>query len=128
MLKFILSDPTSPEMEEDSNSNCPSTAAEAANSSVPEGSAVETLQVKCLTKYQNKLDNTISERNLQPLSLISKSESIDGKPSWSSVGCKVQSNLNLGSGWVAFSLCEEISIFLVFVFLISYTILICRQL
>ncbi|XP_058225465.1 uncharacterized protein LOC131334459 isoform X2 [Rhododendron vialii] len=91
-------DPTAPEKEEDSNSNCPSTAAEAANSSLLEGSALETLQVECSTKYQNKLDNTISQRNLQPLSLLSKSENIDGKPSWSSVGCKVQSDLSLGSG------------------------------
>lgn len=91
-------DSTAPEKAEDSNSNCPSTAAEAAKSSLLEGSALETLQVKCSTKYQNKLDNTISQRNLQPLSLLSKSETIDGNPSWSSVGCKVQSDLNLGSG------------------------------
>ncbi|KAF7139540.1 hypothetical protein RHSIM_Rhsim07G0247100 [Rhododendron simsii] len=91
-------DPTAPEKEEESNSNCPSTAAEAANSSLLEGSALETLQVKCSTKYQKKSDNTISQRNVQPLSLLSKSENIDGKPSWSSVGCKFQSDLSLGSG------------------------------
>ncbi|KAI8548936.1 hypothetical protein RHMOL_Rhmol07G0312200 [Rhododendron molle] len=91
-------DPTAPEKAEDSNLNCPSTTAEAAKSSLLEGSALEALQVKCSTKYQNKLDNTISQRNLQPLSLLSKSETVDGNPSWSSVGCKVQSDLNLGSG------------------------------
>ncbi|GMP81609.1 hypothetical protein CsSME_00036258 [Camellia sinensis var. sinensis] len=100
-----------PEKEEDSNSKSlgPSTTVEAGNSSLLEESAQETVQAKCLNEpsepgfpnsaqLRTELDNTISQRNIQSMSMLSKSEPIDGNPSCSSVGCNVQSELGLGTG------------------------------
>lgn len=90
-----------PEKEEDLNSHCPSTNAEAANPSLLEGLAnpsLEAVQVKCSTEYHREMDNTISQRSLEPMFLLRKSEHNDGKPFCSSIGCKVQSDLNLGIG------------------------------
>ncbi|XP_028091739.1 uncharacterized protein LOC114292033 isoform X2 [Camellia sinensis] len=99
-----------PEKEEDSNSKSlgPSTTVEAGNSSLLEESAQETVQAKCLNEpsepgfpnsaqLRTELDNTISQRNIQSMSMLSKSEPIDGNPSCSSVGCNVQSELGLGT-------------------------------
>ncbi|KAF5962033.1 hypothetical protein HYC85_003242 [Camellia sinensis] len=100
-----------PEKEEDSNSKSlgPSTTVEAGNSSLLEESAQETVRAKCLNEpsepgfpnsaqLRTELDNTISQRNIQSTSMLSKCEPIDGNPACNSVGCNVQSELGIGTG------------------------------
>ncbi|CAL5435963.1 unnamed protein product [Camellia sinensis] len=93
-----------PEKEEDSKSLCLSTTseAEAVNPSLLEGSAHDSVEVKCLkessqpsfpnsTQLLIELDNTISQRNVQAMFPMSKSKPICGKQACNSVGCNVQS-------------------------------------
>ncbi|CAL5357019.1 unnamed protein product [Camellia sinensis] len=93
-----------PEKEEDSKSLCLSTTseAEAVNPSLLEGSAHDSVEVKCLkessqpsfpnsTQLLTELDNTISQRNVQAMFPMSKSKPICGKQACNSVGCNVQS-------------------------------------
>ncbi|CAL5393967.1 unnamed protein product [Camellia sinensis] len=100
-----------PEKEEDSKSLCLSTTseAEAVNPSLLEGSAHDSVEVKCLkessqpsfpnsTQLLTELDNTISQRNVQAMFPMSKSEPICGKQACNSVGCNVQSELSLETG------------------------------
>ncbi|GMP44742.1 hypothetical protein CsSME_00013536 [Camellia sinensis var. sinensis] len=104
-------DYAAPEKEEDSKSLCLSTTseAEAVNPSLLEGSAQDSVEVKCLkessqpgfpnsTQLLTELDNTISQRNVQAMFPMSKSEPICGKQACSSVGCNVQSELSLETG------------------------------
>ncbi|GMP31531.1 hypothetical protein CsSME_00005703 [Camellia sinensis var. sinensis] len=100
-----------PEKEEDSKSLCLSTTSEAevVNPSLLEGSAHDSVEVKCLkessqpsfpnsTQLLTELDNTISQRNVQAMFPMSKSEPICGKQACNSVGCNVQSELSLETG------------------------------
>ncbi|XP_028078174.1 uncharacterized protein LOC114280055 isoform X1 [Camellia sinensis] len=100
-----------PEKEEDSKSLCLSTTskAEAVNPSLLEGSAHDSVEVKCLkessqpsfpnsTQLLTELDNTISQRNVQAMFPMSMSEPICGKQACNSVGCNVQSELSLETG------------------------------
>lgn len=106
-------DSAAPEKEEDSKSLCLTTTseaeAEAVNPSLLEGSAQDSVEVKRLkessqpgfpnsTQLLTELDNTISQRNVQAMFPMSKSEPICGKQACSSVGCNVQSELSLETG------------------------------
>ncbi|KAL7244831.1 hypothetical protein ACSBR2_000228 [Camellia fascicularis] len=104
-------DSAAPEKEEDSKSLCLTTTseAEAVNPSLLEGSAQDSVEVKCLkessqpcfpnsTQLLTELDNTISQRNVQAMFPMSNSEPICGKQACSSVGCNVQSELSLETG------------------------------
>ncbi|XP_057490067.1 uncharacterized protein LOC130776055 isoform X1 [Actinidia eriantha] len=90
------------EKEEDSKSLCPSNTAEAANSSLLEVSAQDTVDIEPSIPnnihLHTELGVALSQRNLQEMSMLSPIKPISGTPFYSSVGPSVQSEISIGNG------------------------------
>ncbi|GFY86242.1 hypothetical protein Acr_04g0009800 [Actinidia rufa] len=97
-----LSDTVASEKEEDSKSLCPSNTAEAANSSLLEVSAQDTVDIEPSIpnniQLHTELDVALSQRNLQAMSMLSPIKPISGTPFYSSVGPSVQLEISIGNG------------------------------